>query len=379
MPDLIATSMEGYRHIGNCCAGLKLKDGPAPTARRQFFSKLSALGLSATGLDALAQGIPVSPGTSIAASDTPPYRIDMHHHFSPPQWIAEVKNRDLLQRANAQWTPARSIEDMDQAGVATALLSITNPGLWFGDRQVTRRLVRECNDYGASLVQRYPKRFGLFAALPLPDVDACLREIDYAYDTLKADGMHLFTSYGDAWLGDASFTPVMEALNQRKAVVHVHPTAANCCKNLVPDVPPGIMEYGTDTTRAMLGVMFSGTATRFPDIRYIWSHAGGTAPFLVGRIERGVQSLKGRETRLPQGAVHELKKFYYDLAGASNAGAVSSLLQLVSPERILFGTDFPPAGPSVEVVRSLAALGFSPKNLRDIERNNALKLLPRLG
>ena len=110
-----------------------------------------------------------------------------------------------------------------------------------------------------------------------PDIDATLREIEYAYDTLKADGIHLFTSYGDTWLGNAVFTPVMAELNRRKAVVHVHPTAANCCKNLVPDVPPGIMEYGTDTTRAILGVMFSGTATRFPDIRYIWSHAGGTA------------------------------------------------------------------------------------------------------
>jgi 6-methylsalicylate decarboxylase len=191
--------------------------------------------------------------------------------------------------------------------------------------------------------------------------------------------VHLFTSYGDIWLGDASFTPVMEALNHRKAVIHVHPTAANCCKNLVPDVPPGILEYGTDTTRAMLGVMFSGTTTRFPDVRFIWSHAGGTAPFLVGRIERGAQALKGRETKLPRGAIHELKKFHYDLAGATNAGAVSSLLQLVSAERVLFGTDFPPAGPSVDIVKSLGGLGFSAVELRAIERDNALRLLPRLA
>lgn len=382
MLDLKANSQQGYRHVGNCCEGHIPKQGALDTPRRHFLSKLGTLSLAAAGIEAMAQtttASPASTASTASAAETAPHRIDIHHHFSPPQWIAEVKNRELLQRANAQWTPARSIEDMDQAGVASAMLSITNPGLWFGDRQVTRRLVRECNDYGATLVQRYPKRFGLFAALPLPDVEACLREIDYAYDTLKADGMHLFTSYGDLWLGDASFMPVMEALNQRKAVVHVHPTAANCCKNLVPDVPPGIMEYGADTTRAMLGVMFSGTATRFPDIRFIWSHAGGTTPFLVGRIERGAQALKGRETRLPKGAVHELKKFYYDLAGASNAGAVSSLLQLVSHERVLFGTDFPPAGPSVDVVRSLAGLGFSPLELRAIERDNAVRLLPRLG
>ena len=193
-----------------------------------------------------------------------PHRIDIHHHFSPPQWIAEVKGRQLLQPANANWTPARSIEDMDKGGVAAAAISITNPGLWFGDKEITRRIARECNEFGAKLVQQYPTRFGLFAALPLPDVDATLKEIEYAFDVLKADGAHFMTSYGDTWLGDAAYAPVMDELNRRKAVVHVHPTAANCCRNLVPDVSPGIMEYGTDTTRAMLGVLFSGDRGALP-------------------------------------------------------------------------------------------------------------------
>jgi 6-methylsalicylate decarboxylase len=308
-----------------------------------------------------------------------PHRIDMHHHFSPPAWITAVKGREMLQRANTEWTPARSIEDMDQAGVAAAVVSVTNPGLWFGDRQVTQRISRECNDYGAKLMQQHPGRFGLFAAMPLPDVDATLKEIEYAYDVLRADGIHLFTSYGDVWLGNAAFEPVMAELNRRKAVVHVHPTAANCCKNLVPDVPPGIMEYGTDTTRAILGLLFSGQAVKFPDIRWIWSHAGGTAPMLAGRIERGVGGLKEKATRLPNGAVHEMKRFHYDVAGANNAGALSTLLKLVTAERVLFGTDFPPAGPSIDVVTSLAGLGFSASDLQAIDRDNAVRLLPRFG
>jgi 6-methylsalicylate decarboxylase len=319
-----------------------------------------------------------SPFAPLAARGKP-HRIDVHHHFSPPQWIAAVKGRELLQRANTEWTPARSVEDMDNAGVATAVVSITNPGLWFGDKEATRRMARECNDYGAKLVQDNPSRFGLFAAMPLPDIDATLREIEYAYDTLKADGIHLFTSYGDTWLGNAAFTPVMAELNRRKAVIHVHPTAANCCKNLLPDVPSGIMEYGTDTTRAILGVMFSGTATRFPDIRYIWSHAGGTAPFLAGRIERGVRNLNEREKRLPHGAMHELRRFHYDVAGAANPGALASLLKLVTTTQVLFGTDFPPAGPSLDVVKSLAQIGFSEADLRAIDRGNAMRLLPRLA
>ena len=305
-------------------------------------------------------------------------RIDIHHHFSPPQWIAAVKDRELLQRVNTRWTPERSIEDMDKAGVAMAIVSVTNPGLWFGDKAATARLARACNEYGAQMVQDHPDRFGLFAAMPMPDVDATLQEIAYAYDVLHADGVHLFTSYGDLWLGNGSFLPVMEELDRRKALVHVHPTAANCCRNLVPDVPPGILEYGTDTTRAILGVTFSGTAARFPNIRFIWSHAGGTAPFLAGRIERGAGNLKDREQRLPHGIRHELRKFNYDTAGAANAGALVSLLKLVEISNVLFGTDFPSAGSAVDTVQGLSTVGFSDADLKAIYRDNARRLLPRL-
>jgi 6-methylsalicylate decarboxylase len=191
--------------------------------------------------------------------------------------------------------------------------------------------------------------------------------------------VHLFTSYGDVWLGNAAFEPVMAELNRRKAIVHVHPTAANCCKNLVPDVPAGIMEYGTDTTRAILGLMFSGQAVKFPDIQFIWSHAGGTAPMLAGRIQRGVAQLKEKEMRLPKGALHQLQQFHYDVAGASFPGAIAALMKMVSAERVLFGSDFPPAGPSLDTVKALAKLGFSEAELRAIDRDNAVRLLPRLA
>jgi predicted TIM-barrel fold metal-dependent hydrolase len=168
----------------------------------------------------------------------------------------------------------------------------------------------------------------------------------------------------------------MEELNRRKAVVHVHPTAANCCKNLDYGTAPGSIEYGTDTTRAIIGVTFSGQAARFPDIRFIWSHAGGSAPFLAGRIDGGSRSAKDR---MPNGFIHEAKKFYYDTAGAANRGAFASLLELVGASQILFGTDFPPGGTSLEVSKLLAGLGFFKENdLRAIERDNAVRLLPRL-
>ena len=344
--------------------------------RRRALARLTALaGAALSGNSLLASAFAQAPPVAAAK----PHRIDVHHHFSPPKWLAEVKGNALLQRANADWTPARSIEDMDQAGVAASIVSITNPGLPFSDKAVLGRLARECNDYGARLVQDNPKRFGLFATMPMPDVDATLAEIAYAYDTLKADGVHLFTSYGDTWLGATAYEPVMAELHRRKAIVHVHPTVASCCKDLVPDVPPGIMEYGTDTTRAILGLLFSGAAVRYPDIQFIWSHAGGTAPFLAGRIEGNVQRLKDRETRLPKGAMHEMRRFHYDVAGAANEGALASLLKLVTASQVLFGTDFPPAGPSVKVVKALAGLGFSAADLQAIDRDNAVRLLPRFA
>ncbi len=307
-----------------------------------------------------------------------PRRIDIHHHFAPPAWVSEVRGRPLLQPANAAWTPDRSIEDMDRGGVATAMLSITNPGLWFGDQAVTRRLARACNEYGARLVQDHPGRFGLFASVPMPDVDGTLAELAYAYDQLKADGIGLFTSYGDAWLGNPAYRPVMEELNRRKAVVHVHPTAADCCRNLdyAQGVAPGSLEYGTDTTRAIMGVTFSGDAVRYPDIRFVWSHAGGTVPFLAARIDG---ASRAAADRLPRGFLAELRRFYYDLAGATNPGAVASLRTLVPAEQVLFGTDFPPGGTAAEYARALAELGgYSPSELRAIERDNAVRLFPRL-
>ena len=337
-----------------------------PIDRRQFLTAaVASIAAGSGGRRLLAGG----------QATTGPHPIDVHHHFAPPAWVSEVRGRPLLQPANTTWTPEKSIDDMDRGGVDAAVVSITNPGLWFGDVAATRRLARACNEYGAKLVQDHPTRFGLFAAMPLPDVDATLEEIAHAYDTLKVDGVGLMTSYGDMWLGHASFRPVMDELNRRNAVVHVHPTAANCCRNLSYGVAPGSIEYGTDTTRAITGIAFSGDAARFPNIRFIWSHAGGTVPFLAGRIDG---ASNGAKDRLPRGFISEAKRFYYDLAGAANKGAIASLLQLVPPTQVLFGTDFPPGANSLDVVRTLAEIGmFSQSDLRAVERDNAVKLFPR--
>jgi predicted TIM-barrel fold metal-dependent hydrolase len=220
-------------------------------------------------------------------------------------------------------------------------------------------------------------RFGMFAAMPMPYVEATLREIAYALDTLQADGIGLLTSYGDKWLGDPALAPVMDELNRRRAVVYTHPTTANCCGNLIPDVPDSIIEWGTDTSRTIASLVFSGTAARCPDMRIIFSHGGGTMPFLAERYLRLPLANRKLAAHVPNGVEHELRRFYYDTAQVAHPMALASLTRLVPTSQIVFGTDFPyrTAG---DHVKGLAAYGFSASDLQAIERDNAAKLLPRL-
>ncbi|HEV8437670.1 MAG TPA: amidohydrolase family protein [Methylomirabilota bacterium] len=342
------------------------------SSRRRFLGGLTALGASV-----VVSGCRSAAPAPAAERPTPAQRIDVHHHHAPPGFVAEITRRQTGQRPLMEWTPAKSIEDMDRAGVATSITSITQPGVWFGDAAAARRLARECNEYAARLVSDYPARFGMFAVVPTPDTDGSLAEIAYALDVLKADGIGLLTSYGDKWLGDLAFIPVMAELNRRKAVVYTHPTTANCCRNLVPDVPPSIIEWGTDTTRTIASLVFSGASVRFPDIQFIFSHGGGTMPFLTERFIRLPLANKELQARLPNGVAHELRRFHYDTAQAAHPMALASLLKLVPVSRVLFGTDFP-FRTSEDHVKGLTEYGLSAADLRAIDRDNALRLLPRL-
>jgi len=349
---------------------------PAPhpdsitASRRRFMTGLAAAGAAAA--------VPAASPTGVQAADTKPFRIDVHHHLTPPLYAAELVRRKLEgQEPTLAWTPAKSIDDMDKGGTATAVTSITTPGVWFGDNQEARDMARICNDYAAKLRSDYPGRFGIFASIPLPDVDGALREIEYGLDTLKADGIGVLTSFGDKWLGHPSFAPVWAELNRRKAVVYTHPTTANCCRNLLPDVNPAIIEFATDTSRAIADLVFSGTAAKFPDIKFIFSHAGGTMPFITERFTRLPLLNPALNARLPHGVLYELQKFHYDVAQAAHPMALASLTRLVAVSQILFGTDFP-YRTTLDHVKGLAGFGFSAADLQAIGRDNAVKLMPEL-
>lgn len=340
------------------------------TSRRSFMRGLAgAAALAGTGVVRRAH----------AAAAGAPFRIDVHHHLSAPTYIAASKAGNFGDPLMQNWTPEKSLADMDKAGVAIAMLSVTTPALNAVTGQQARRLARESNEYGAKLVADYPGRFGSFAMVPLRDIDGSLQEIAYALDVLKADGIGLMTNYGDKWLGDPSFIPVMDELNRRKAVVYTHPTAANCCVNLAPTQQPVMIEFGTDTTRTIADIVFSGNARRFPDIKWIFSHAGGTMPFLIERFVRNPLLDPKARAAVPDGTLAELRRFYYDTAQTSNKGSMSALAAIIPPSQILFGTDFP-YRTSIDHVDGLHNAGvFSDQELAGIERGNALRLLPRLA
>jgi predicted TIM-barrel fold metal-dependent hydrolase len=327
-------------------------------SRRAFVAQGVAAGL-AVGLAPLARA--AAPKTG---------RIDVHHHFAP------TFHRDALGSLRngpwPKWSPAMSIEDMDKSGIDTAVLSIVQPGSWVGNIEGTRTLTRKLNDYSATLVRDHAGRFAQFTCLYLPDIEGSLKEIEYGLDTQKSQGICLLTSYGDKYLGDPLFAPVYEELNRRKALIYVHPTTPQCCGKLVPGIPAGSIEYATDTTRTIAHLVFSGSTVRYPDIRWIFSHSGGTLPFLTGRFVR--QAAVQKPAFLPNGPMPEFAKLHYELAQGNTPGQIAALLKMVSADKVLYGTDFP-FRDGAEVNAGIAAYGFDPATLRAIERETALGLL----
>jgi predicted TIM-barrel fold metal-dependent hydrolase len=316
-----------------------------------------------------------------ASPPAPLHRIDVHHHILPPPYVAVARDRLLSFAPNyasvLNWTPAQSIEQMDRFGVRTAMTSLSNPGTWFGKAEEARRLARMSNEYATQMAHDYPGRFGVLASLSLPDVEGSLKEIAYAYDVLKADGVAMLTSYGDKWPGDEAFAPVFEELNRRGAAVYFHPTAAACCSTLIKDVPAPAVEYMFDTTRAITSLLFSGAFSRWRHVNFIFSHAGGAIAPIVDRIIRLASVDKVVLTRMPEGPAADLKRLYFDTATSTSPENLGGIMKLSGPEKILLGTDCPFL-PVQATLPGLAQMGFDAQTLQRIERDNALRLFPRL-
>ena len=217
----------------------------------------------------------------------------------------------------------------------------------------------------------------MWGAIPLPDTDGSLREIEYIYDTLKLDGIGLLTSYDDGkLLGHPNFAPVLEELNRRKAVIFVHPTVS-CCAMPIRHVNRVAIDFPTDTTRTITDLIYSGSLMRFPNIRWIFSHGGGTILMLAARLAGDGLTPEERAATIPNGFEHELQKLYYDVASVSlSPVAMAAVFKGIPKEHLLFGSDIPFF--TIErIATAVNKFDVSAGDLRMIQRENALQLLPR--
>ena len=215
-----------------------------------------------------------------------PRRIDVHFHLIPQFYkdaVYEAGTGPAIGRY-PEWSPERALELMDANGVEVALTSLAQPGVQFGDPKASGALARRCNDYAAELNALWPRRFGGFGTIPMGDMREAVSEIEHCLDRLKLQGVCLFASYGEKFLGDPLFDPVLAALNERDAVVFVHPALHPSSRNLELPWPGFMMEYLFDTTRAVVNLVFGGAIERFPRIRFVLPHAGGVIPYFAWRL-----------------------------------------------------------------------------------------------
>ncbi len=315
-----------------------------------------------------------------------PHRVDIPHHLIPTAYASELRRLGLSEVAGRElpeWSPELSLGVMDRHGIEMAVLSVSAPGVHFGDDDRGRTLARRCNDSSAEIVAAHPTRFGLFASVPLPDVDGALEEATYALDVLGADGVVLLSSYSDgSYLGDPKFDDLLAELDRRAAVVFVHPSIPTAATHIAVDIPVFAMEFTFDTTRAAFNLAYTGALERHPNIRFVLAHAGGTVPYLVERFDLLWFQDPELVQRARKGGSTYMRSLFYDTALSANAHALRSLAELVGPDHVLFGSDYPFA-PELATEMQVSGLGaydgYDDGDRRLVERSTALSLLPTVA
>jgi predicted TIM-barrel fold metal-dependent hydrolase len=314
--------------------------------------------------------------------------IDVHSHVLPELYLdalraAEVKTIDGF--PIPEWRLEDHLKMMDDHNIQACVLSLSSPGLDFAEPDIAVNLARAINIQFAEIIGDHPARFGAFALLPLPNVEASLMEIAYALDVLKLDGVGLFTNYGGVYLGDLKFGPVLDELHRRKAVVFVHPTKPPCSDKLTLGYPAPMLEYPFDTTRMVLSLLGTDTLDRCAHIRFILCHGGGALPLLLTRIGPLLSVKKGgnKLTALTDMMAIERRTsaLFFDLTAATSDAYLGVLKEVHDPSKLLMGFDFPFMPPiSIDSAKNAVAAfdDFSQKEKTSIDQGNASELFPRL-
>ena len=307
-------------------------------------------------------------------------RIDVHQHLLPPAYTTWLRAKGVHAaggRELPQWSPQQAIALMDAYGVGTALLSLSTPGTWLGDSDEAAAMARQVNEFGAELVKDRPDRFGYFATVPLPDLDAAVDVAVQALDELAADGVVLLANNDGVYLGDPAHEPLLAELDRRGAVVLVHPSELP--GPTVPGLPPFAADFLLDTTRAATNLVLHGVPRRYPNLKIILSHGGGFLPYAAHRITAALVAETGRGL---EEVLADLRGFWFDTALSGSPSALPSLLAFARPERVLFGTDWPFA-PELAVAYFTGEYdrypGLDAAGHHAVDRGNVLALFPRLS
>jgi 6-methylsalicylate decarboxylase len=308
-------------------------------------------------------------------------KIDVHAHYLPDRYraalLAAGHDRPDGFPQMPGWSAREHVDAMDRLGIATSLLSISSPGVYFGDETAARELAREMNEIGRRAVVDHPGRFGLFASLPLPDVDAAIAEIAYCCDRLDVDGFALLTNVGGTYLGDSSWEPVFRELNRRGTRVFVHPTSPACWERTSLGRPRPMLEFFFDTTRAVVDLVLAGTIARHTDVEFVIPHAGATLPLIVDRVGVFARLL---EVDSSVDVLRDLARLHYDLAGFPVPRQLDALLTITTLEHLHYGSDYPftPEFAVAMAAGRLEAASAVPSSLTEALRTNTERLFPAL-
>src|ERR1700739_496804 len=309
--------------------------------------------------------------------------IDTHHHILPDFFWRETNDSQspVGGLAPLQWSKEAMISFMDDAGIDVAVMSVSTPGVHLGDSEKARSLARRCNEFAAELVHARPDRFASFACTPLPDIDFSLEEVSYAFDVLRLDGLVLFTNSNGVYLGDAALEPVFQELERRQAVVFVHPNPSPDAAAHSLGLPDNLLDFPTDTNRAVAQMHYTNRFARTPNVKYIMSHAGGSIPYLAARfaIIDEIGFVKGAEQR--GSAADMFRRIYWDTALSATDPVLRMLRDVAGIAQVLFGTDFPYLRRDLAVHAQQRISESSELNhweKRAVLEGNAGRLFPRL-
>jgi predicted TIM-barrel fold metal-dependent hydrolase len=274
------------------------------------------------------------------------------------------------------WTPEQALETMERNAIRAQILSL--PDVTLGLRgETATRWARRFNEAMAEIVAKHPRRFGAFAVIPHDDMDASLREIDYALDVLKLDGIATSTNIRGTYIGDPSFDPWMSELHRRSAILFIHPTMPT---TLNPVVPP-VIEFSFDTARMVMNMVLTGAKRRFSNVKVISTHGGGAIPAISHRLEI-IQPFVSKGVHTTEQIHTDLRSFYYDLTSCMGDVPLAAAARFVDPSKLLMGFDYPYAPEPMmqaEIARFFAFDGMSDGQKAAIAGTNALALFPRMA